>query len=566
MIEYFEIGIYWYLFEIHMKFIWILIVITAFIFLLFNVNLVPTHAQSCSAASASTALASGGLISAPSLGISSRFGGNTSGVCIIDPKAAFAPFKIPSFNDLKSLYFDQAKSTVAKQTINGPATDSSLNFSSPNNLYDIKGDLTINTANGGTGNGIVFVEGNLNITGNYTYGTALSGTVFIVSGNVNISSSVTRVDAVIIAAGTICTAIDSNNACNLIVQTQPLVINGSLISLTNTSPIKFRRTLSNNTQPSEKINHQIKYLVILRNTVVSTIQKWSEISGTYIPGPTSAPQPTPTPTLIPTATPTSGPLPTATPTPTIITSCSVNPTFAVVGQNVTWTATVTNPVPGAVYYYVWTSNPNTWGGSGGSPSINQTYYTAGTYNGIVTVTDGKGNSSGLVSCGNLPVNNTTPTATPTPSGCKTITWYGDADKDGYGNPVISTIACTQPVGYVANASDCYDSNANAFPGQTQVFSSDRGDGSYDYNCDGQSTPTYTSAMGLYSCLATTNQTAYLISGKSCSSLGTFTQCTNVNLKGTAACGQLTTYTPGWYLDAACTNTNYWYAGFYQTCN
>ena len=31
----------------------------------------------------------------------------TSGACIIDPKTAFAPFKIPTFDDLKSLYYTQ---------------------------------------------------------------------------------------------------------------------------------------------------------------------------------------------------------------------------------------------------------------------------------------------------------------------------------------------------------------------------------------------------------------------------------------------------------------------------
>ena len=35
-----------------------------------------------------------------------------------------------------------------------------------------------------------------------------------------------------------------------------------------------------------------------------------------------------------------------------------------------------------------------------------------------------------------------------------------------------------------SSTDCYDSNANAKPGQTQYFSAHRGDGSYDYNCDG----------------------------------------------------------------------------------
>ncbi len=46
-----------------------------------------------------------GLIST-SQPITGRLDSNT-GKCVVDPKAAFFPFKIPSFDDLKSIYFDQ---------------------------------------------------------------------------------------------------------------------------------------------------------------------------------------------------------------------------------------------------------------------------------------------------------------------------------------------------------------------------------------------------------------------------------------------------------------------------
>ena len=39
-------------------------------------------------------------------------------------------------------------------------------------------------------------------------------------------------------------------------------------------------------------------------------------------------------------------------------------------------------------------------------------------------------------------------------------------------------------GNINNATDCYDSNASAYPGASSYQTSHRGDGSFDYNCDG----------------------------------------------------------------------------------
>jgi hypothetical protein len=48
------------------------------------------------------------------------------------------------------------------------------------------------------------------------------------------------------------------------------------------------------------------------------------------------------------------------------------------------------------------------------------------------------------------------------------TYYRDADADGYGASATSTLACSQPAGYVANSTDCNDAAAAVHPGATEV--------------------------------------------------------------------------------------------------
>ncbi|MBM4390748.1 MAG: putative metal-binding motif-containing protein [Deltaproteobacteria bacterium] len=62
-------------------------------------------------------------------------------------------------------------------------------------------------------------------------------------------------------------------------------------------------------------------------------------------------------------------------------------------------------------------------------------------------------------------------------------YYADADGDGYGAGA-AVAACDPPSGYAATDDDCYDASDDAYPGQADCFDTDRGDGSYDYDCDG----------------------------------------------------------------------------------
>jgi hypothetical protein len=88
------------------------------------------------------------------------------------------------------------------------------------------------------------------------------------------------------------------------------------------------------------------------------------------------------------------------------------------------------------------------------------------------------------------------------TGQACVAWYPDCDKDNYGNPSGTPVySCSSPSGapacpagfngqYIANKTDCCDTDANAFPNQTAYFTVQTACGAttqsaypYDFNCD-----------------------------------------------------------------------------------
>lgn len=207
-----------------------------------------------------------GLITASS--ISDNFS-NSNANCVLGSPAPFAPFKIPTYDDLKSLYYTQSKAT-------NKSTITTLSTISDQYIYYRAGDLTVNGLSG-TATAVVFVDGNLNLGGDLN--SAATNVVFVVKGNIIIAPAVTTINAVLISQGIIYTAGSPSCNTNSVTTTSPLTINGSLISLNTIDnvPIKFCRTLGSGNSPAEIIINQPKYLVILRNILSDTYQKWSEI-------------------------------------------------------------------------------------------------------------------------------------------------------------------------------------------------------------------------------------------------------------------------------------------------
>ena len=55
------------------------------------------------------------------------------------------------------------------------------------------------------------------------------------------------------------------------------------------------------------------------------------------------------------------------------------------------------------------------------------------------------------------------------------TWYRDVDNDTFGNPDDSTLACSEPIGYVADMTDCDDGNQSIYPGADELCNGESDD-------------------------------------------------------------------------------------------
>ena len=136
-----------------------------------------------------------------------------------------------------------------------------------------------------------FINGNLTHNANIIDDTNDATITFIVSGNVTIAPSVTRLDGVHIFGGSFRDGSIYDPETGGV--DDPLIINGSLIGLATQSPVSTKGTFSqgtfsglqrnlsfgaagNDNLPAERIAYQPKYLFLLREILGASNFTWSE--------------------------------------------------------------------------------------------------------------------------------------------------------------------------------------------------------------------------------------------------------------------------------------------------
>ncbi|GMV42429.1 MAG: hypothetical protein AMXMBFR64_41450 [Myxococcales bacterium] len=91
------------------------------------------------------------------------------------------------------------------------------------------------------------------------------------------------------------------------------------------------------------------------------------------------------------------------------------------------------------------------------------------------------------------------------AGCST--YWTDADGDGFGTSPSKCLCGPSGNLSVLQAGDCYDANALAKPGQGGWFTTHRGDGSFDYDCNNTQEPHWTEIGNCPSILCVTESKA-----------------------------------------------------------
>ena len=66
------------------------------------------------------------------------------------------------------------------------------------------------------------------------------------------------------------------------------------------------------------------------------------------------------------------------------------------------------------------------------------------------------------------IDNDCDPATPIDVGAASVTWYRDADGDGFGTSATTMLSCSPPTGYVILGTDCDDANAGRNPGTAEL--------------------------------------------------------------------------------------------------
>ncbi|MFM7015896.1 MAG: MopE-related protein [Bacteroidota bacterium] len=174
----------------------------------------------------------------------------------------------------------------------------------------------------------------------------------------------------------------------------------------------------------------------------------------------------------------------------------------------------TNYTASACDSYIWNINGTTYTQSGVYSSVSGCHTDVLT----LTITPSTSNTTSINVCDSYTwsVNGRTYTQSGTYSsvtGCHTeilqatinptITYYADADGDGYGNPSISVSNCTgAPTGYVALSGDCDDNNSSIHPNAVEIcFNNidDDCDGLIDENCICSNPPTAFAGSNLNAC-------------------------------------------------------------------